>query len=307
MKTILRFVALVIVIVFSVSLLVAQTTFRDVVYLKNGGVIKGVILEMVPDKTVKIQTSDGSVFVYNMSDVDRITKESVPTGEPSAISTERSTDIFQGLAFSVCGGAAIPTGDFADKNNGDAKTGFMVGAQLVTGGTIGFVINGSYVHNTTEIADVVQGLSGMNLSGESGSWSSIQLLGGIKVGTTNPTGVNFSLMPLIGVLIGYSPKVDINFSETETFYGETMTITGTAKVESKSSSALAYGIGAEVIFGKSIALGARYLYSKPKYDLEENLSATVTSSSYTSSTNETEVVSAEQKTSVVLVYLSVYF
>lgn len=47
----------------------------DVLYLKNGSKIKGSVVEMDPTNGVKIQTSDGSLFVYSMSDVDRITKE----------------------------------------------------------------------------------------------------------------------------------------------------------------------------------------------------------------------------------------
>ncbi|MBO4476516.1 MAG: hypothetical protein J5737_07340 [Bacteroidales bacterium] len=47
----------------------------DVVYLKNGGRVKGVIIEQIPDKSLKIQTSDGNVFVYQMSEVEKLTKE----------------------------------------------------------------------------------------------------------------------------------------------------------------------------------------------------------------------------------------
>ena len=47
----------------------------DVLYLKNGSKIKGSVLEMDPTNGVKIQTSDGSLFVYSMSEVDRVSKE----------------------------------------------------------------------------------------------------------------------------------------------------------------------------------------------------------------------------------------
>ena len=52
-------------------------SMKDVVYLKNGGIVKGIIMEQVPGQSLKIQTSDGSVFVYNMSEVDKIGKELV--------------------------------------------------------------------------------------------------------------------------------------------------------------------------------------------------------------------------------------
>lgn len=67
------------VLVLSSLVMFAQNNMHEVVYLKNGSVIKGVILEQVPNESVKIQTSDGSIFVYPMADVERITKETVET------------------------------------------------------------------------------------------------------------------------------------------------------------------------------------------------------------------------------------
>lgn len=48
---------------------------RDVVYLKNGSVIKGEIIEMIPNDHIKIKTADGSVFVYPFSDIEKTEKE----------------------------------------------------------------------------------------------------------------------------------------------------------------------------------------------------------------------------------------
>jgi hypothetical protein len=47
----------------------------DVVYLKDGSIIKGTIVEQVPNKSVKIKTKDGSTFNYNMEQIEKITKE----------------------------------------------------------------------------------------------------------------------------------------------------------------------------------------------------------------------------------------
>jgi hypothetical protein len=49
--------------------------YVDVLYLQNGSIIRGMILELVPNVQVKIQTNDGSVFVYTMDQVLRITKQ----------------------------------------------------------------------------------------------------------------------------------------------------------------------------------------------------------------------------------------
>jgi hypothetical protein len=74
-----------------------QTT-KDVVYLKNGSIIKGTILEMVPNGNVKIETSDGSVFIYPMTEVEKTTKEEVKKAEvkpqPIVYQTVKKEDDF---------------------------------------------------------------------------------------------------------------------------------------------------------------------------------------------------------------------
>ena len=47
----------------------------EVVYLKNGSVIRGIIVEQVPNKSLKIHTADGNLFVFDMDEVEKITKE----------------------------------------------------------------------------------------------------------------------------------------------------------------------------------------------------------------------------------------
>lgn len=49
--------------------------YVDVVYIKNGSIIRGIIIEQIPNVQIKIKTKDGSVFVYKMDEIERITKE----------------------------------------------------------------------------------------------------------------------------------------------------------------------------------------------------------------------------------------
>lgn len=51
--------------------------YTEVVHLKNGNIIKGVIVEQVPNVSLKIKTADGSLFVYSLSEVEKITKEEI--------------------------------------------------------------------------------------------------------------------------------------------------------------------------------------------------------------------------------------
>ncbi len=48
---------------------------HEVVYLKNGSIIRGTVIEQIPGESLKIQTGDGNIFAYRMSEVEKITKE----------------------------------------------------------------------------------------------------------------------------------------------------------------------------------------------------------------------------------------
>lgn len=52
-----------------------QINYKDVVYLKNGSIIRGIITEQVPNKLIKIETEDRNVFVYSIDEVEKLTKE----------------------------------------------------------------------------------------------------------------------------------------------------------------------------------------------------------------------------------------
>lgn len=55
-----------------------QQNYQDVVYLKNGSIIKGVIIEQIPNKSIKIETADRNVFVYQIDELEKMTKEVKP-------------------------------------------------------------------------------------------------------------------------------------------------------------------------------------------------------------------------------------
>ena len=71
----------------------AQGNFEDVVYLKNGSVIHGMIIEQIPNESIKIQTRDKNIFVYRMDEVMKITKEetAAPSQEINVVREEPAT------------------------------------------------------------------------------------------------------------------------------------------------------------------------------------------------------------------------
>lgn len=70
----------------SVSVFAQNTNYVDVVYLKNGSIIHGMIIEQIPNQSIKIQTKDGDIFVYKMDDIEKITKEPATTSDKNTSS-----------------------------------------------------------------------------------------------------------------------------------------------------------------------------------------------------------------------------
>jgi hypothetical protein len=68
-----------------ISFSVAQQQMTDVVYLKNGSIIKCIILEQNVGKNIKIQTIDGSIYVYKYDELEKIEKITTTTENSSVV------------------------------------------------------------------------------------------------------------------------------------------------------------------------------------------------------------------------------
>ena len=68
-----RFIFIVCFFVFATASY-AQQIPVDVVYLKDGSIVQGIIIEQIPDDTLKIRIQGGSVFVFKMEDVLKINR-----------------------------------------------------------------------------------------------------------------------------------------------------------------------------------------------------------------------------------------
>jgi hypothetical protein len=285
MKTNNRLILLTVVIILGVTIMAAQTVYRDVVYLKNGSIIKGTIVETVPEKSIKIETADGNFYVYNFSDIEKLTKEAVvaPAKEskpvierlgneaprpaevqrsyenPRSYEGQRSSE-GSGSIFGIYGGLALPLGSLG-KTDGDyagyAKTGFSGGLQFVTGGTIGFIVDGSYSHNKIDVPTAGIPAGKLEYTG----WTSIIGLAGLKIGTDNSSGINFFIAPFAGVMHEITPEVTFTPSGSST---------STTYQPKASGTGFAYGGAVEAIFAGHVTLGAKFVASKLKFKYSVN-------------------------------------
>lgn len=96
-----------------------QNNYQEVVYFKNGRIIRGTIIEQVPNKSIKIETADKNVFVFPLDEVEKITKETTTENKQIKNKSVRRKG-YIGLSI----GPSFPVGDFA--SYGYAKTGIHI-------------------------------------------------------------------------------------------------------------------------------------------------------------------------------------
>lgn len=91
-ETLKKAIMIVCMALIGCALSVNAEELQEVVYLKNGSVIRGVIVEQIPNKSLKIKTNDGNIFVFEIDQVEKITKEPVRSQNTGAQSGYRVGD-----------------------------------------------------------------------------------------------------------------------------------------------------------------------------------------------------------------------
>jgi hypothetical protein len=159
----------------------AQTDKQDVLYLKNGSIIRGMIVQFIPDSTIKIQTIDGSLFVFPSLEIEKIQKEDAPLAAGTkAVLPAQQKDI--NTAVSIFGGIAIPGSDFAE----GAETGFTFGVQVHSKMETGVLMNISYSSNPSPGDE---------------TWTSYIVLIGLKASLKKTEITDLYLAPLFGLYV----------------------------------------------------------------------------------------------------------
>lgn len=115
----------------SATTLMAQST-TETVHLKNGGLVRGTIIEQVPGQSLKIQTKDGNVFVYKMDEVERITKDAQPASDDKG---------HRGLDYNVELGYDIAT----KGGGGNLAAEVEIGKRFNKNFYWGFIGSGAYI------------------------------------------------------------------------------------------------------------------------------------------------------------------
>jgi hypothetical protein len=103
----------------------------DVVYLNNGDIRKGVIIENAPNDHIKIETFDGSIFTIKYADIQKMTTESkqIPMNQQYLQTQERPKGLMaRNGDFGVTAGVWL-AGDFSLEDFGvkrQKNAGFLL-------------------------------------------------------------------------------------------------------------------------------------------------------------------------------------
>jgi hypothetical protein len=98
---------LLIFILLSITVLLkAQKNYEDIVFLKNGDIVKGVIIEQTLNKSIKLVSFRGDTVYYSLDEIQKLTRELTPGEKIQSDTSKWSGKGYQliietGFGFSV--------------------------------------------------------------------------------------------------------------------------------------------------------------------------------------------------------------
>ncbi len=175
--------------------------YTETVYLKNGSMIHGIVIEQIPNESLKLQTQDGSIYVYPINDVAKITKLM-----PTSSMQSSSYQLESGYRGFVDLGYSFGVGDYAtDRLEFSTSHGYQFNPYFYLG--VGAAVN--YYHD----ADVASIPLFVNPRVDIPTNSVISPFVDLKVGYTVSDNVEgFYLAPSIGARFNLQNNMGVNFS-----------------------------------------------------------------------------------------------
>jgi len=135
------------------SLTIVSDKYQEIVYLKNGSIIRGTIVEQIPNRSIKIITGDGNIFAFQVDDIEKIVKE-------TPVNNRKSQSSFSGLQSGYKG--IIDLGYYAgvgnipiDRFNFNFINGYQINPYFSIGiGTGMHVFYNNYDYNSSVLIPV---------------------------------------------------------------------------------------------------------------------------------------------------------
>lgn len=190
----------------------AQETKEDVVYLDNGSVIRGQVMEYDPNGNIKIEIYGGSVLVYKSSEVLKIEKETVKLTrevkkEKRSDHKVSNTGIYGTIAVGTLGGM----GDWGQPTPGislKGVAGWYFHRLLGVGGGVGMMNLGG-----PTFIPIFANIRGNFMKSTASLFYDINI--GYGIGVVNPMSGNFWRMESTTGGLYLRPSIGVRFPSTK--------------------------------------------------------------------------------------------
>ncbi len=215
---------------------------RDRVYLKNGNIIRGNVVELIRDSIIKIETNDQSLFVFRMSEVEAIRNNAAQAPLSKFNEAHQATDPEiadftpeRRTRFSVSPALGLPTGEYADV----AETGFGFRGEL----SVPFHEAMAW---TASVSGSFNAVKGVSSTADVSPFSTVFALTGFQITAGRDRNVVPYVHGQIGALFASIPTM--------------------GSVSYSGGTAFGFDVGAGIIFAKRFHVAVDYLKGTPEYE-----------------------------------------
>jgi hypothetical protein len=252
----------------------AEESIRDSVFLKNGNIISGTVLNPGSENNIQIRTGGSSVLYVSQNQIERIAIHTKPPQYSK--NSMNSNSGFESLDndqyfLSVWGGLAAPAGTFSSVNqqySGFAKAGWMLQASgsLRVKENVFWSSNVAYSSNAFKEKSFAQLMSNQ-LNAEVtftqiSSWDAFHINSGITWNSEVDTDFQLFAEAHLGLIRLKSPSY---LFTTREINGSIVTITSYS-LNSETANALAISLGAGIIYKNTLALSLTMLNSRLNFN-----------------------------------------
>lgn len=213
---------------------------------------------MIPNESIKIETADGSIFVYKMSDVQKITKDDAEE-RTNTVRKNPLSSRSDKLTYGLIGYISMPSGDFADDidiKSGFAKTGFGAGFELAMPiGSPGlyWLSTAALIYNPADIsAASAKNMTGDDVTMEFSPWINIPLSSGLKYQAQISPAIDFYGLGQLSFNFCNPPTVDVSEQHADN------SVT-TESLKADMATSIGFIIGGGIVINTNYEISLRYL------------------------------------------------
>jgi V8-like Glu-specific endopeptidase len=211
MRQLITFIFLTIISISAYS----QSNYQDVVYLKDGSIYRGIILEQIPNKTIKLEIIGKNLIVFKMEDIEKMTREPIsaetatiqPVSEKETNSVKTEDGKLKRYRGQIELGYDIGVGNYGvDRIRLNIINGYRVYPFL----SVGFGTGLRYFHGSGDL--YVPAFLDLRVNILDTKISPYVAIGtGYSMRVTDGFAAGFMFNPTIGAQFKTSPKLAMNF------------------------------------------------------------------------------------------------